>query len=174
MTAGGFLGAVLARQRYDYASRAWTHGNITSAISAGAGAGLLCAMGDFTASVTVSGNLSRILVRGNMSSSTLLLSDGNLSVLQVLGSVESSSMNVCGQLGVIAVGRDFWNTSVDAGSLRAVRVRGQIGEDDTDGDADEIRARDGRFWVRDADEWAWIDGTSSSCLGNVSCVVGAP
>jgi len=53
-------------------------------------------------------------------------------------------------------------------------VRGTISEDYADEDEDVIHALEGRFFVRDADDHAWITVTGERDFGGVSAWVGWP
>ena len=62
----------------------------------------------------------------------------------------NASIEAGGLLKSLSVGGDFYNSSIDAGELSKVKVKGIVSEDDSDGDVDEIHAGVGSFSTADA------------------------
>ena len=88
------------------------------------------------------GNINRLLVRnadrGILDSQ--FSADGNLQSLLVNRAWDVEAQQWKG-------GRLF-NTTVEARSMHVIRVRGEIGEDDSDNDQDHVYAEQGSFWIQ--------------------------
>ena len=122
---------------------------------------MLLATGDLSGDVTVTGNLGRVVVRGDVLGSTIdvghsVFDPGGWGLLSVLGDVNNASIEVEDLFGKVNVGGDFSNSTIQAGALRRVVVGGRITGDPGDG-ADQIHADRGRFFARDETWGGWID-----------------
>jgi len=139
-------------------------GNVSGSVVVGGDLDRLRVEADLSGDATVGGYLRRIAVDGSALGSTLCA--GSMRLLSVLGNVNNARIEVEDLLQSVQVTGDFWNSSIDAGELGRVLVEGQITEDDSDGDIDEIHADAGSFLVRDVDEQDtitpsydhWFDG----------------
>ena len=138
--------------------------------SAAAGDGLdtLTVLGDLSGNVTVDGDLSRVTVRGNIDymgatpQDSLDVNGGNLDNLTVLGDINDSRVNVEGELNRAFVGRGFTESSITAGQLNRVVIRGALAGT---GDDDEISADTGRFDLFASGVFYDIDGSSENLNG---------
>jgi len=99
-------------------------------------------------------------------------SSGRLGGVYVGGSVSNSYFETDGLLsGLFALG-SFTNSSVRAGSLSVVYVRGTISEDATDGDTDEIHADAGSYFVIDSTKFSQITAEQSDTFSGVAASAG--
>ena len=128
----------------------------------------LYATGDLSANLDVTGTLRALSVRGSIQDSLVDVTSGSLNSVWTAGDVNSSVFrltdglgNPTGRLGSFFAQGDLSNTTIQAGELGKVLVRGQIWEDSTDGDQDEIHALSGRFFAMDRSWRGWIDQNNS-------------
>ena len=140
-------------------------GNIQANVEAGNGLGILYATADLTGDVNVTGDLARMTVRGDIVDSSVEVNAGSLTSLWAGGKADRAVFRADDTLQSVFVQGDLTNTTVGAGKLGRLRVRGRISEDASDGDKDEIWAHAGLFSGRflAADEtWAgWVDQENS-------------
>jgi len=99
-------------------------------------------------------------------------SSGRLSSVYVGGSVSNSFFETGGPLSSLFALGDFTNSSVQAGSLSVVYVRGTISEDSSDGDEDEIHADTGSYFVIDSTKFAQITSAVSESFAGVTASAG--
>ena len=176
-----------------------TGGDVAGSLTAGAGLRSLLAGGNLSGDLDVTGDLGSVTVRGSILGSAIdvrssIFRPGGWGVLFVMGNVNGSTFGIAGGLrralvrghiinsaftpghwGLISVLGDFTNSSIDAGTLGRpgrLLVRGEISEDGSDGDTDGIHANGGRFFVKDADESAWIDIANDYWFDGVRAWVG--
>lgn len=127
-------------------------GHIREEVSVSTGLRALIAGGDLLGDVTLSsGRLNRVLVRGDMVQSTLDAATGDIGPIDVLGNME--------------------NSTITARSLRRIVVRGEISEDGTDGDTDEVHATTGRFFAADRTWRGWIEDATGHDFSGVHAYV---
>jgi len=131
-------------------------GDVTGDLAAGAGLRRLFVGADLSGALSVKGNLGSIIVRGNMLASAINTDSGGLASLWVGGDVQDASLTIDGLFRNLHVGGDFYNSNIEAGTLRRVRVGSTISEDLTDGDTDGIHAGLGRSFIRDSTGSAWV------------------
>jgi VCBS repeat-containing protein len=148
--ASGSVGTVVA------VNRGGAGGTISGDLSAGDGLGGIIARRDLTGNVNVTGRLGRAIAGGDIAGCAIDADRAGL--LRAGGTMENVAVDVDGDLGLAFTGDDMANTTVDAGSLGRVIVRGEITDDDGDGDHDRIRARDGRYFAMDRTQRGWVDG----------------
>ena len=132
-------------------------GSVTGDIRANRNLSALFAFDDLTGAVNVGGSLGKVAVYGDINDTAIDVTGGNFLSLYVGGTVANTDINVSGLFNSLYVRGDFYNSSIHAGTLRRVLVMGQITEDNTDGDRDEIRADEGRFFAMDRTWRGWID-----------------
>ena len=99
-------------------------------------------------------------------------SSGRLGNVYVGGNVTNSYFETGGPLSSLFAQGNLTNTSVQAGSLSAVYVRGTISEDSTDGDTDAIHAGAGSYFVIDSTKFAQITPTVSESFAGVAASTG--
>jgi len=123
------------------------------------------------------GNLSSLMaIGGGMQSVWVDVngagpSSGRLGSVSVGGSVSNSRFEADGLLPSLFALGDFTNSSVQAGSLSVVYVRGTISEDSSDGDEDEIHADTGSYFVIDSTKFSQITPTAFDSFSGVTASV---
>jgi len=138
--------------------------------------------GDLNGDVYVAGLLGKISVTAQRDKLTRLYEGGDfLGTLEttggvrnmsVTGSVRNASIQVGGLMKSLSVGEDFYNSSIYAGALSKVKVKGVISEDDSDGDVDEVHADGGSFSIADATWMGILDITHDHWFDGVRAWVG--
>ena len=148
----------------------------TGSISVGSGTpgdGLdsLSVLGDLLGTVTVQGDLTRVSVSGNLGAmangATIDVDGGNMDELTVRGDIIESLVDVDGKLSDVFVGRGFTESTIDAGELGRVVIRGALSG--TGGD-DEIHADTGRFDLFATGVFYDINGSSQNLNGVLAIV----
>ena len=139
-------------------------GNVEGVVHAGDGLRSLYATGDLSANLDVTGTLRALSVRGSIQDSLVDVKSGSLHSVWTAGDINSSVFrltdglgNPQGDLGSFFAQGDLSNTTIQAGELGKVLVRGQIWEDDSDDDHDEIHALSGRYFAMDQSWQGWVD-----------------
>jgi len=173
----GMVRNVTARSVLNRPTKTLRGGAMSGDLTAGAGLTRLFVGSDLSGDVSVTGNLGSVTVRGSILESSIdvtssVFSPGGWGVLSVLGDVENATFSSDAFLKRVSVRGDFANTSIEAATLGRVLVRGTISEDYADEDEDVIHALEGSFFVRDADEHAWITATEDGNFGGVNAWVG--
>jgi len=148
-------------------------GNVTAGSPGGHdGLGLLFTSRDLSSNVTVNGSLSRVVIRGNATGSELSVLGGRLDVLTVLGDATDADFNVDGTLQTAYVGGSFTNSSLSAGKLVRVTVRGTLsGQGQQQGAwPDRIHAAGGSFTLFAGGRFYPINGTDINLGGVLASV----
>ena len=154
----------------------------TGTISVGDGApgdglGTLSVRGDMRGAVTVQGDLVRVSIIGNLgvrdsgaSVASIDVEDGNLDELTVQGDIiESSVTALDGKLSNAFVHRGFTESTIDAGELGRVVIRGTLSGSGND---DEIHAGVGEFDLLAAGQLSRIKPGASKTINGVLASVG--
>ena len=130
------------------------------------GGGMQSVWVDVNGAGASSGRLGSVYVGGSMTESRFE-ADGLLSSVYVGGSVSNSLFETDGLLSSLFSQNDFYNSTVQSGSLSVVYVRGRISENSTDGDTDEIHADTGSYYVIDSHKFSQITPTAFDVFGGV-------
>jgi len=138
--------------------------------------------GDLNGDVSVGGLLGKVSVKARRDKQTglfeggeflgTLAAAGGVGKISVTGSVRGALIETGGLLKSLSVGEDLHNSSIDAGALRKVKVKGVISEDDSDGDVDEIHADSASFSIADATWKGVVDVTHDHWFDGVRVWVG--
>jgi len=96
-------------------------------------------------------------------------SSGRLASVYVGTSVTGSRFEADGLLSSLFSLGNFTNSSVQAGGLSAVYVRGTISEDSTDDDTDTIHANTGSYFVIDSTKFTQITPTTADTFARSDC-----
>ncbi len=125
-------------------------GDVTGNIVAGAGLGRFDVGSTFTGSLSITGSLDRVSFKtkgGTAMDGASITVLGNFGRLFAKGHVLDSFITVTGSIGKLGIAGDYTDTSIEAGTLSAVKVKGVISG--VGGD-DVIHAATGSFTVSDA------------------------
>jgi len=162
-------------------------------ITAGSGIGLVRAVdgsiigdaNDLTKEIAIAdGNLGTLqAVRGDIRSLAVEVKGlsprtGRIGVVRVTGpgrGILDSRIEADGLINLVqtqGADGDLFNTTILARNLGRVAVRGNITEDMSDGDTDQIRSLEGRFFARDQSWTTWIEELRDHWFGGVRAWVG--
>jgi hypothetical protein len=100
-------------------------GAMAGDIAAGGSVNSFIASGDMTGTLASGGNLGQVTIRGNLIDSTLTVG-GSLSTLAVQRNLVGTDIEVGGLLSTVSVGGRYTDSSIDAGMLSKVSVKGLI------------------------------------------------
>ena len=145
-------------------------GNVSGSVTVGVDLRRLRVENDFSGDAAVGGYLRSIAVDGSALGSTV--EAGSMGLLSVLGNVNNARVEVEDLLQSVEVSGDFYNGTIDVGLLGRVVGGGQITEDGSDGDTDEIHAESGTFQAEDATWSGMVELGADHWFGGIRAWVG--